>query len=130
MRMEFSDLAKTFALQLLDRFDSHTAADWLWGSVTGELPFYYDLGYKPFSALHCISYFGIAEVANTLIQMNRWDVNQRDSVSMMPLMWAARNGHEEVVRVILRSKHIQPDQPDAYSGRTALAWAAENGHEG
>jgi len=57
-------------------------------------------------------------------------VNQRDSAGVTPLLWAARYGHEEVVRLLLREKHIQPDPQDASYGRTALSWIAENGHEG
>ena len=130
MRMEHSDRAKTFALQLLGQFDGHISAKSLWKSINGGLPWYDNPGDKPFSALQCISYFGIAEVANTLIKMNRWDVNEADGAGTTPLIWAARYGHEEVVRFLLQIKHIQPDQPNANSGRTALSWAAGNGHEG
>ena len=49
---------------------------------------------------------------------------------MTPLIWAARYGHEEVVRLLLREKDIRPDRPDEEYGRTALSWAAGNGHEG
>ena len=62
--------------------------------------------------------------------MDRWDVNQRDSAGMTPLIWAARYGNDEVVKLLLRKKHIQPDQQDANYERTALSWAAGNGHEG
>jgi len=130
MRMELSDLVKTFALELLDQFDGHISAKSLWKSINAGSPSDYYRGDKPFSALHCISYFGIADIANTLIKMKRWDVNQRDSAGMTPLIWAARYGHEEVVRLLLREKHIRPDRQDTNDGRTALSWAAENGHEG
>ena len=73
MRMELSDLAKAFALELLSQFDGHLSAKSLWKSINGGLPFYFNPGDKPFSALHCVSYFGIVEVANTLIKMKRWD---------------------------------------------------------
>jgi len=75
MRIDVSDRAKTFALQLLDQFDSHIAAKSLWGSVCGEFSQSSIYDRKGFSAMHCISYFGIAEVAAILIKMNRWDVN-------------------------------------------------------
>jgi len=130
MRMEFSDRAKTFALQLLDEFDSHISAKFLWKSINGRLTVHSYPDDKPFSALHCISYFGIPEVTNALIKMNRWDVNQRDGLDMTPLILASRYGHEEVARLLLRKKHIQPDQHDADYGRTALSWASGNGHEG
>jgi len=130
MRIELSDYAKAFALQLLGQFDSHISAKYLWKSIHTESRFDYDPDDKPFSALHCVSYFGIPEVTNTLIKMNRWDVNQRDGLGVIPLVWAARCGHQEVVRLLLREKNIQPDQVDADYGRTALSWAAGNGHEG
>ena len=129
MRMEPSDRAKTLALQLLRQFDSHISATFLWNSISREFTIGRTPLSKPFSALHCISYFGVAEVASTLIRMNR-DVNETDGAGMTPLIWAARYGHEEVVRLLVREKRIQPDQPDTGNGRTALSWAAENGHEG
>ena len=46
-----------------------------------------------------------------------------------PLTWAARNGHEEVVRVLLGRDDIDPDKP-GQGGETPLLWAACNGHEG
>jgi len=130
MRMERSDRAKTLALELLGRWDSHTAAKYLWESVIKVVPNCNYVTDKPFPGLHCISYFGIADVADTLIQMNRWDVNQKDGAGMTPLIWAARYGHEDVVLLLLQQKRIQPDQRDTYGGRTALSWAAGNGHEG
>ena len=129
MRIEPSDRAITYALQLLNQFDGHISAKTLWKSINGMLPRHWYPDDQPFSALHCISYFGIAEVANTLIKMKRWDVNEEDVVGTTPLIWAARQGHEEVVRLLLRQKHIQPDQQDAKSGRTAFSWAAGNGCE-
>ena len=129
MRMEVSDRARTFALQLLDQFDSHISAKSLWKSINEGLPSHEYPGDKPFSALHCISYFGIAEVANILIKMNRCDVNEIDGAGMTPLIWAARYGNEDVVRLLLRKKHVQPGRRDTKSGRTALSWAAGNGHE-
>jgi len=130
MRIGPSDRAKVSALELLDQFDCHTSAKSLWNSVKRGFPVYSTPGHEPFSAPHCISYFGVAEVANVLIKTNRWDVNQRDSAGMTPLIWAARYRHEEVVRLLLREKHIRPDQQDTGCDRTALLWAAENGHEG
>jgi len=130
MRMELSDGAKRSALDLLDQFDSHISAKFLWKSISRGFPISRTPDREQFSALHCASYFGIAEITNTLIKTNRWDLNQRDGAGVTPLIWAARYGHEEVVRLFLRKKHAQPDQQDTNYGRTALSWAAENGHEG
>jgi len=126
MRMELSDCSRYLALGLLDQFDNHVSAELLWKS-TGKKCIN---PVKPFSALHCISYFGIVEVAIDLIGTKRWDVNQRDSAGLTPLIWAVRYGHEEVVEFLLQQKQTQPDIPDTEYGRTALSWAAESGHEG
>jgi len=105
MRMELSDRSRCLALELLNQYDNHVSAELLWGSVNGQSFTGYTRSIEPFSALHCISYFGIAEVAINLIRTKRWDVNQRDSAGLTPLMWAARYGR-------------------------ALSWAADSGHEG
>ena len=126
MRMELSDRSRSLALDLLGRYDNHISSQLLWKSTVER----YFSSREPFSALHCISYFGIAEVAIDLIRTRRWDVNQRDKIGLTPLMWAARQGHEEVVKLLLQEKHTRPDVRDKEYGRTALAWAAEGGHEG
>ena len=130
MRLEFSGDARAFALQLLDQFDSHISTQSVWKSIKDEFRIRYCAGDKPFSALHCVAYFGIPEVTNILLKLKRCDLNQRDGLGMTPLIWATRYGREEVVRLLLRKGNIQPDQQDWYNGRTALSWAAENGHEG
>jgi len=104
MRKELSGRAKTLALQLPVIYDRHISASSLWESVTEKFPIYRHPGDKLFSALHCTSYFGIPEVTNTLIKMDRWDVNQRDGLGLTPLIWAARYGHEDVVTLLLQKK--------------------------
>ena len=44
------------------------------------------------------------------------------------LAWAAQNGHEGVVRMLLGQDDIEPDKPDS-NGRTPLMRAACNGNE-
>ena len=89
-------------------FSVSSRITYLLNSFGSRLPFYYRLGNKPFSALHCISYFGIADLTNTLIKMNRWDVNQNDDAGMTPPIWAAGNGHEGVVRLFLGPRFVDP----------------------
>jgi len=125
MRMELSDRSRSLARDFFDQYDSHISATLLprW---TDQWPF--DSG-KKFSALHCISYLGIAEVAIDLIKTKRCDINERDSAGLTPLIWAAMYGHEEVVELLLEQKHTQPGILDTRYGRTALSWAAGSGHE-
>jgi len=126
IRLEPSDRSRYLALDLLDQYDNHISAQLLWKSTVE----WYFNSHKPFSALHCISYFGIAEVAIDLMRTKGYDLNERDSAGMTPLMWAAKYGREEVVRLLLQQKHTHPDMPDTWHGRTALSWAAGNGKEG
>jgi ankyrin repeat protein len=42
-------------------------------------------------------------------------------------LWAARNGHEEVVKLLLE-KGADAESKSSYDW-TPLSWAAENGHE-
>ena len=125
MRMEFSDRSRHLARDLLDQCGHHISHELLSGSL--DWPFKYS---SPHSALHYISYFGIAEVAIDMISMKRWDVNERDGWGLTPLMWASRYGREEVVKPLLEQKHTQPDMRDKVQGRTALSWAAGSGCEG
>jgi len=68
MKMELSNDSKTLALELLlDQFDSHVSSKSLWNPISWGLALHHTPDCKPFSALHCVSYLGIAEVVNTLM---------------------------------------------------------------
>ena len=45
-----------------------------------------------------------------------------------PLSWAAENGHEAVVKLLLAQDTVDSDSK-SNGGRTPLSWAAVNGHE-
>ena len=88
MRMEPSAPSRSLALDLLGRYDNHISTGLLWNSV--ELSRFRSR--TPFSALHYISYFGIAEVAIDLLRTKRWDVNRGGRLGLTPLMLAAGYG--------------------------------------
>lgn len=50
---------------------------------------------------------------------------------LTPLLWAARNGYDAVVRELLRKggTGIDLDLKDGEYGQTPLSWATKNGHE-
>jgi ankyrin repeat protein len=50
-----------------------------------------------------------------------------DPSSLTPLSYAAQNGHETAVRLLLSIGAIGADLKDR-DGRTPLFWAARNGH--
>ncbi|KAK1770374.1 vegetative incompatibility protein HET-E-1 [Phialemonium atrogriseum] len=56
------------------------------------------------------------------------DIDARDESGKTPLSWAARNGHEAVVRLLLATGKVNVDSKDE-DDKTPLSWAAENGHD-
>ena len=54
------------------------------------------------------------------------DVNAQDEGGMTGLIWAAKQGHIEVVNILLNHRQINVDVQDA-NGMTALIWAAKEG---
>ena len=53
-----------------------------------------------FTGLHMASYFGLRESVESLLASN-WEIDEHDSYSQTPLSWAAENGHEAVVKLLL-----------------------------
>jgi ankyrin repeat protein len=54
------------------------------------------------------------------------DVDAKDGDGRTPLCWAAHNGHEAIVRLLVATSKVDVNVKDA-DGRTPLSWAAENG---
>ena len=83
------------------------------------------------SGLHLTAGFGLSVLVEELLCMisgtNLVDANSKDEEGRTPLSWAAENGHEAVVKLLL-TRDAEADSKDE-NGRTPLSWAAENGHE-
>jgi ankyrin repeat protein len=54
--------------------------------------------------------------------------NVKDGYGRAPLSWAAENGDEAVMKLLLAKEGVDPDSKDK-DGQTPLSWAAVNGHE-
>ena len=63
---------------------------------------------------------GMEESINTVIA---------DNCSRAPLLWAAKEGNDRVVELLLRRTDIDLNMEDT-CGRTPLSWAASRGHAG
>jgi hypothetical protein len=80
------------------------------------------------TALHICAYFGTAEVAKAVVNsISDLNVNLI-MFGAAPLMLAARNGHMEVVRLLLIRDDIRADIGGPLK-RTPLLYAAMNGHD-
>jgi len=126
---DLSGHARDLALGLLNQYEDHISAVSL---LEQELhPNYIGpISTSPlFSGLHCASFFGIVELVTVLINAGGHEVDQQDCVGRTPLTWAARNGHEGVVKILLEQKGVNPNRTDK-NDRTPLVCTAFEGHEG
>jgi len=127
-KKELSDRTRSLALELLQQFDGHISGKLLLGQARHLYVKDFGISFQ-FNGLHCASLFGIVEVAEVLIGMGTYNINGGDMVGYTPLAWAARNGHDEMVKMLLRQEMVDPDKPDN-SGQTPLSRASGRGHEG
>jgi len=127
-----TESVKTLALKLLDGYDKHISSKIL--LLRGMPPWYQPFDWegtpRGFTGLHGASYFGCVEITTALLETNKWDVQAADFNGNTAIAWAARRGHEGVVKVLLEQNKFNPDTVDNDYGRTPLLWAAKNGHEG
>jgi len=124
-----SDHARTLALELLNQYEDHISAVSLLEQAL-QPGYIRGITNSPlFSGLHCASFFGIVELVTVVIKDEGYKVDQQDCGGSTPLAWAARNGHEGVVKILLERKNVDLNRPDVYD-MTPLGWAAIEGHEG
>ncbi|RPB03808.1 hypothetical protein L873DRAFT_1800323, partial [Choiromyces venosus 120613-1] len=127
-RGDLSECAKLLALRLFEEYDSHISTQLLFkerGYWLGD-----EWGNDClFTGLHCASFFGIVELAAALMEMESYNVNQQDLSKLTPLLLAARNGHEGVVKILLERQDVNPNIGDRWNN-TPLSSAAKSGHEG
>jgi len=128
-KRELSDNAKTLALELLNQYEGHISAAALLGQVLH--PDYRGLITPSplFSGLHCASFFGIVDLMTVFLNAEGCEVDQQDCVGRTPLAWAAGNGHEGAVKILLDQRDVDPNRPDKHK-MTPLGTAAAEGHEG
>ena len=128
-KKDLSDCAKQLALKMFNDYDNHISAKILL-KAQGSGMYAHDFKLPSrFSSLHCASFFGIVEITAFLVESGRFHINQIDYAGNTPLMWAAWNGHEGAVKVLLGCSGVNPEPLDP-DGRTPLCLAAESGHEG
>ena len=125
----------SLALGLLMGFEEHISSRLLW------LHYYQNI-YRlspsigkgnstiRFTGLHGAASLGMREIVTALLAMKEWNINRGDIMGQTALAGAAVGGHEDVVKILLRLKGINPNAAEAGCGRTPLWWAAQHGDEG
>ena len=133
-RRGITEHIKILALRLLDEFDKHISARLMllrYRRDSNPGPYFNGTGGpREFTGLHAVAFLGTVEVLDAVLEMKEWDVNATDSMGSTAMVWAARNGHEGVVKMLLEREDVNPDQADIKYGRTPLSWAVERGHGG
>ena len=85
-------------------------------------------GPKQITALHLAAYFGVNKAASTLLRPGR-RLDSKDSYGQTPLSWAVRNGHGDLVKLLLNTGKVVANSKSLF-GQTPLLWAVRNGHGG
>jgi ankyrin repeat protein len=78
------------------------------------------------TGIHLAASFGLTKSLSMLLKL-RADINLKDISGHTPLLSAAKNGHYQVVRLLLKQQKIDTEAKDIL-GRTPLLWAAKCGH--
>ena len=129
-RNETTQGIKSLALQLLNEFDSHISAHLLVRNRPNSLWWTDVVLPKGFTGLHCVAYLGVDEIADALLDMREWDVDEASFLGNTPLIWASMNGCEGIIRLLLDKAGASLNAKDGYRNQTPLFWAAECGQEG
>ena len=133
IRREKAAAANPLALKLLLESERHISSQLLlldYNEKRGlwESDFDVTRGPNGFTGLHGAAFFGIVEIFAALLGMKGWDINAADITGKTAFLWAARGGHEGVIKLLLEQEHVDPNTAD-HDGWTPLISAAERGHE-
>ena len=121
----------SLALNLLDGFDAHISCELLLRQEYDMISFPTDGSPPPLNCttLHAGAFLGVSEIMDSLLKIDKWNLNAIDWHGRTPLMCATEVGHDAIVKMLLEQEGVDPHIVD-HSGRTLLSWAAGNGYDG
>ena len=128
-RRQTSTSVISLGLNLLDGFEAHISCELLLRQEYDAIFFQPDGSCAPLNctALHAGVFLGVPEIMDSLLKIDKWDLNATDQDGRTALMCATKIGHDAIVKVLLE-EGVDPDISDP-SGRTPLSWAAGDGYE-
>ncbi|KAJ5928365.1 hypothetical protein N7466_007321 [Penicillium verhagenii] len=85
-----------------------------------------DFSQAKMTGIHFSACFGLT-VALSLLLKSAFQINSKDFLGQTPLLSAAKQGHDQVVELLLKQEDIDVEARDIY-GRTPLLWAAKYGY--
>ena len=87
---------------------------------------------KNSSGLHLLARYGLLYLTERLLVdkhgESKIEADLKDGYGRTPLSWAASEGHEAVVKLLVERDDVEADSKDNY-GRTPLSLAVWKGHE-
>ncbi|SCO09473.1 related to ankyrin [Fusarium fujikuroi] len=79
--------------------------------------------------VHTAAYFGLSNTVLALLEKGQL-ADSQGIYGWTALSYAARYGHENVVKLLVARDDVNPNSTDRLYGETPLSWAAKNGHAG
>ena len=110
-RKQTSTNVVSLALKLLDEFPAHLSCHLFLCEELGKLGFVLDdssLGQVRCTALHTGALLGVLEIMVSLLEINKWDLNETGRLGTTALMWATMMGHNAIVKVLLEKEGVNP----------------------
>jgi ankyrin repeat protein len=86
---------------------------------------------KGTTLLHIVSRYNLMTLLSAILESlgdGDTEADAKDEYGLTPLSWAAREGHESVVRLLLE-RGAELDSKSSFDGKTPLSLAAREGHE-
>jgi ankyrin repeat protein len=122
----------TLAKEVITFLQSHEAVEACSQAMLAEKtgprdPAYSQLVPRRMTGLHLAAYAGIETALKALLD-KKVKTDARNDYGRTPLSYAAAEGHEAVIQLLLATGNVDADAKDE-DGRTPLSYAAADGHE-